>query len=560
MDEVDLEAPDQLELVKQTAPWRRSAAVIIAVCVAAGLALRLVGLSAEGFADDEVHKWLAASRYLHFDFVGDDIEHPMLMKWLIAGVLLVGRPLGWAPETMVRLPNVLAGALSIWVVALLGRRLFGQTAALIAAALAAFSPTWIGYQRAAKEDVLLALFLMLLLWCVAEAKAAADDGRTADQRRWELFGGASVGGMFASKYFFFLAPIPVVTYLWLRRTGTRWHVPVRRWFALIGVAVAVFALVNWTPFLPSSWAYGLSYVEEKQTIHGSLLFMGKLFHNLPSWGLNGTPPYFYLVFAAVKLAPPTVVLAALGLVLALIQRRPSHVVMLSWMVVWFAVFSVSGAKWGRFFTSVLPAFLLLAGHASVVVLRWVRDRLAARQWRLEPGVQALAAMLLIAPLVGTEAYAAVTHGPHYRLYINTLGGGDRNVNWFFPHCDYYDAGFREAMEEIAKKGEPDAEISTEIDWVARHYAERFGRTDVKYTLVRRGEACQDHRVCYVIVQAGRRYFLNEDAIASLSKRPPWFVETLQGNEAVRVYRLERGEHLFDDEVQASATQPQVSAN
>lgn len=358
MSDVDLEAREQLALVRRPLSWRRTATVVILFCIGAGLALRLAGLSAEGFADDEVHKWLAANRYLNFDIVGDDIEHPMLMKALIALVLMVGKPLGWAPETMVRLPNAIAGTISIGVVALLGRRLFGELTAMIAAGIVAFSPTWIGYQRAGKEDTLLTMFLLLLLWCASEAKAAADDQRLQDQRRWENWGAAALGGMFASKYFFFLAPIPVVLYLWMRTTGTAWRIPARRWGALVLIAFGVFAAINWTPFMPSSWHYGMTYMAEQQTIHGSLLFMGRVFHNLPSWGLRGTPPYFYLVFAGVKLAPPTVVLAALGLILALWQRRPSHIVLLAWMVVWFVVFSASGAKWGRFFTSVLPAFAL----------------------------------------------------------------------------------------------------------------------------------------------------------------------------------------------------------
>src|SRR5262249_43920714 len=157
--------------------------------------------SAEGFGDDEVHKWLAANRYLHGDLGGDDVEHPMLMKALIALFLAVGGRFGWAPETITRLPNALAGGVSILVVALLARRLFGRVAALWAAALATFSTTLIGYQRVAKEDTLLGLFLMTLCWAFAEAKAAADDGRERDQRRWELWSAASLAGMFASKYF-----------------------------------------------------------------------------------------------------------------------------------------------------------------------------------------------------------------------------------------------------------------------------------------------------------------------------------------------------------------------
>src|SRR5687768_11542281 len=132
-------------LVGPRGAWTLQGRLLIALLVVAAFVLRVWSLPAEGFADDEVHKWLAANRYLQLDFGGDDIEHPMLMKWLIAACILIGKPLGWAPETMVRLPNVIAGSLSIAGIALLGRRLFGTTAGLIAAAIAAFSPTFIGY-------------------------------------------------------------------------------------------------------------------------------------------------------------------------------------------------------------------------------------------------------------------------------------------------------------------------------------------------------------------------------------------------------------------------------
>src|SRR4051812_25314342 len=266
-----------------TAPWGRAAGLALAVLTLFALWLRLRGLAAEGFGDDEVHKWLAANRYLQGIFSGDDVEHPMLMKWLIAGAIAVGSPLDWAPETMTRLPNAIAGGFSVLVVALLARRLFGRATALLAAALTACSATLVGYQRVAKEDTLLGVFLMLLLWCMAEAKAAADDGRAT--RRWELGGAASLAGMLASKYFFFLTPIPIVFYLWVRGE-TRWRVPPRRWLQLIGVALALWVCVNWSPFLPSTWEYAKTYTTGQQTVHGSLFFMGQIHPNLIEYGLN----------------------------------------------------------------------------------------------------------------------------------------------------------------------------------------------------------------------------------------------------------------------------------
>src|SRR5205814_845407 len=133
--------------------WGWAAIVVLVSCVALGLWLRVRQLSAEGFADDEVHKWLAANRYLHGDFGGDDVEHPMLMKWLIALAIALC-PRSWSPEALTRLPNALVGAVSVWLTAQLGRRLFGRFAGLLGAAMAAVSPTLIGYQRIAKEDTL----------------------------------------------------------------------------------------------------------------------------------------------------------------------------------------------------------------------------------------------------------------------------------------------------------------------------------------------------------------------------------------------------------------------
>lgn len=529
------------------APWARLTLLLL---FAAGLALRLYDLSAEGFADDEVHKWLAVNRYLTFDFVGDDIEHPMLMKWLITATLVIGKSLSWAPETIVRLPNVLVGALSIPVVALLGRRVLGELPAVVGAAVVALSPTMIGYQRVAKEDTLLGFFLMITLLCLAEAKAAADDGRTREQVRWEWWTAAAIGLMMASKYFFHFAVVPVLAYAWLRRTGTEWRVPAKRWGELILGALVVFGLVNWTPFMPSSWAYGVSYMREQQTIHGSLFFMGEIHHNLPSHHVLGTPPWFYVVFAAVKLAPLTFLLAVLGLAIAIRERRPGHVVILSWMALWFVVFSVSGAKWGRFFQTILPAFGLLAGHAIEHGARWLEQ---VRGTPLSVPARAAAIAALVVPLAGAEAWAAVTHAPRYRLYVSSFGGGDENLQWFFPHCDYYDSGFREAMAKVAKEAEPGAELSTEIDWVARYYAEVYGRKDLVHTLPRKGLACKEEgRPCYVFVQSGRWYFLNQEALEHLEGREPWYVEKLNGQDVVKVYRFAPGETLFPRQ-QLSAT-------
>ena len=546
-------------LSKRVSPWGWAAILALTALTLLGFWLRVQQLSAEGLADDEVYKWLAANRYLHGDFGGFDVEHPMLMKGLIALTALFA-PASWAPETITRFPNAVAGAASIWVIALLGRRLFGRAAGLFAAALAAVSTTYVGYQRVAKEDTLLGLFLMVMLWCIAEARAAAEEDRTRDQRRFELWGAISLGAMFASKYFLFFAPIPVVAYAWLRASGARWHVPTRRWLQLIGVAFVVFSALNWTPFMPSTWSYLRHHMAGEHVVTASMFFMGRIYDNVPFHLREGMPPSFYFILPLVKFTPALFLTAAAGIGLAVWRREPADRIALTWLVLWYVVWLLCGGKYARYFVTILPAFLLFAAHASVEAVRFLMSSLSWRVGTLRPMRAAagfalspalVLALALPASLVGAETAISLRLAPHYRLYINALGGGDARVNWFFPHCDYFDAGFREAIQYVAAHAERGAEVSTEIDLPAKLYAERAGRPDLVQTLVRRDTACKSNRPCYVVFQAGRLYRTNAEAVGHLAPRQPWHVERIRGLEAVTVYRLEPGESPFPIESSAA---------
>ena len=529
-----------LALRGRTEPWGWLLGTLLGLVFLGGLFARLHHLAAEGFADDEIHKWLAAERYLKGDFIGDDVEHPMLMKFLITGTLLIGRPLGWAPETITRLPLAVAGALCVLAAAWLGRRLFGRLAGLVAAGLLAASPTFIGYNRVAKEDTLLALFLVVALFCVGEAKAAADDGCADASRRWELATAVAVGLLCASKYFFFLALVPVLAYAWLRKSGSAWRISKRRWGTLALVSLGTFAALNWSFFLPSTWAFLYKYSKAQVVVHGGLYFAGHLYKNAQLIGWDGLPPWFYLTFASVKLAPPTLLAVAVGLGLALWLRAPSQRLVLAWIGTWGLFLVPIASKWGRFFLTLQPALALLAGYAVASVVAWVARSETARSRR----VSAAAAWGLGLLLIGREAQAALAHSPHFRLYISPLGGGSSRVTWYFPHCDYFDAGFREAIQAIAARAEPGAEITTEIDWPARYYTDRFGRADLRVSLFRPGQACQAGRPCYVVAQAGRWYKHNVGPLDRLAAQTPWHVEPIEGVDVVKVYRLEPGTDPF----------------
>ena len=511
--------------------WGPIAAALLLCLVAVGLWLRLRQLSADGFADDEVHKWLAAQRYLHGQFGGDDVEHPMLMKWLIALCIAVFPHL--APETLTRLPNALAGGVSIWLVALLGRRLFGRAAGLLAAALTAVSPALVGYQRVAKEDTLFGVFLLLMLWCLAEA-------RERHSRRWELCGALALAGMMASKYYVFFAPLPLLVY----------RAPLRRWVAFFGLALAAFFAVNWTPLFPSTWAYLADHIAGRHVSTPTLFYEGAVYPNLPLRA-DGVPWSFYFVFAIAKLTPPVLLLSLAGLWLARRERT-----VLAWLGLWFLVFTLSGAKYGRYFVSVMPAFFLLAGFAMSALFkaayRWAMARSDSLPGALQQALRPLFACVAAAPLalagfsVLGEWRAALLLSPHSRMYVSPLAGAD--VDWLFPHCDYFDAGLREAVRRVSALAEPGAEIAAAADLPVRFYA----RGDLRVSTLREDEACRSGAPCYVIVQPGRIYAENRAALDRLAPRPPWHVEFVEGHAAATVYRLDPGDSPFPPSGETSA--------
>ena len=543
----------------------------MAVIFLCGLGLRFFRLASAGLADDEVHKWLAALRYLKGDFGGDDVEHPMLLKSLVAlGLrLLPGLPL----ETLTRWPSALAGALTVPALAMLGKRLFGRSTGLLAAALLAVSSAAVGYHRVAKEDALFGLFLVLHLWCVAEAVAAAGDQRARDQSRWELLAAAAIGALLASKYFVFLAPTGLIAVAWLRPVS-RYRLPLRRLLVLGLLAAAVFLALNWALLSPAGWDYLRTYAKGDRVSTPSMTFDGALYLNLPFELSKGVPARFWGMFALAKLTPPVFAFACAGLLLSLWRRRPGERVLLAWLLTWAAIFVPSGAKYVRYAVSILPAIALLAASA---VVELGRLGLLLGRWRCSPGggllrrdparggarsvglgpqqwLPALAAALAVLT-VSAELQASLSTAPDYRHYLSPLAGGEARLPVLFPHCDLWDEGVREATQRIAREAAPGDVIASEVGWPVRLYLERAGRADVLPNGLRRGEACAGPGACWVLAQPGRVYLHNQEALANLAQRKPTFSVEVGGVETVRVWRLEAGTSPWDLSPQAVGPAP-----
>src|SRR6266508_3248579 len=91
--------------------WQSAAVIAMTLMVVIGAGLRMKGLGAIGFAEDEINKVEAARAYDRGDFTAN-AEHPMLMKLLIDLSLRGAR--AWnsftsqaiSEEAALRFPNV----------------------------------------------------------------------------------------------------------------------------------------------------------------------------------------------------------------------------------------------------------------------------------------------------------------------------------------------------------------------------------------------------------------------------------------------------------------------
>ncbi len=520
----------------------------LTMLVLVGFGFRVAKLSAEGLSEDELNKLHAVGDYRANGLTAANSEHPLLMKALqTVTVSLADR---WnsaagqtviSPETALRLPSALFGALTVVLIYLLAAELFGAEVGLIAAALWTFDPSAIGLNRIAKEDTFLLFFFLLanVFWLRGQRVAESQPERNPDKYYWAT--AAAFGAMMASKYLPQALTFSI-SYYWLfqRMPETRWRLGKRRFLIFFAVMGATFILLNPTILMPATWRQMFSFAGQKLVGHDGAEFMGKLYgHKMTDW-LNGIPWYFYHVFVAVKL--PVLTVASFVIGLPLIFRRKlgdGRYFILLWLFLWMMTFSFAGGKFTRYFTLALPAVLITAALGVQFASCWIArflSRLLASHW---PMVYVRAALAVLVVLGGLKA--AVDAGPHFRLYTNALGGGVAKAGYYFPHDEFYDASMREAMVEIAKRARPGAKVASETPSVAAYYAGRANRPDLVSVMLSDPEGLKSlNEGDFIIDARGRRYFSNELVLPKLRETGvPAFQLSLGAVPSASVYQLDQ---------------------
>ncbi|HEY0322095.1 MAG TPA: glycosyltransferase family 39 protein [Pyrinomonadaceae bacterium] len=530
---------------------RTALVIALVLLVVAGSGFRAVGLGREALSEDEINKLEAVADYRVHGLTAANSEHPFLMKALQTvsivaaekwngSYLVAARPaqLRISTEAALRVPSIIFGALTVIVLYLVTAELFGGEIALITAALWAFDPAAISFNRIAKEDTFLLFFFLLANVFWLKSQRVAESKRNPEPLYWAT--AVSFGAMMASKYMpNFFAVSVCYYYIFQGIPQTRWRMGKKRFLIFFAVMGVTFLLLNPTILLPGTWRRMADFASYRRIGHDGYEFMGRVYtHKFTDW-LSGVPWYFYFVFMLVKL--PVATLASFFLGLPVVFRRrigDGRFFLFFWMLIGFIPLALFGGKFTRYFAPLLPAVLIVASIGLQNIGRFVTQHLSAFAGNLRGKAYVRAGLYSIVILA--SVWASVWAAPHYRLYTNWLGGGVAGAGNYFPQDEFSDAAIRDTIVEIARRARPQARVATETVGLASYYAEQAGRADLQFVSLSDAEALKKlSDGDFIMAARGRRYFSNEALLKQLAQSAqPAFRVPLGEVPAVDVYVLD----------------------
>ncbi|MDT7779831.1 MAG: hypothetical protein QOC99_2343 [Acidobacteriota bacterium] len=524
----------------------------LALLVLAGFSFRVYRLGAESLSEDEMNKVRAVAEYRERGLTPANGEHPFLMKALLALSIVASErwnqtsiasqnpPLQVSTETAARLPGVLLGALTALLIFLVSTELFGVEVGLVAAALWAFDPAAIGFNRIAKEDSFLLFFFLLANVFWLRGQRVAEEGKRGPEPfYWAT--AAAFGAMMASKYVpHFIAISGAYYWAFQGVEQTRWRMGKLKWLVFFSVMGLAFLICNPTILLPGTWHEMRVFASENRIGHDSYEFLGQLYRNQVTLWLQGSPWYFYYVFMGVKLTLPVLLAFIVGLP-QLFRRRlgDGRYFLLFWLFFWFFPFTFMGGKFTRYFTFALPA-VLMTSAIGICFAASLLARLPARRPGQDGSASVYARACLALVVLAFSVYGSASAAPHYRLYTNMLGGGTARAGSYFPHDEFYDASTREVIETIARLAPAGARVASETPELLAYYAQLAGRADLRTISLSDRAALRDFAPGDVVVVArGRRYFSNDELTSRLeAASQPSATISLGGVESARIYVLD----------------------
>ena len=455
--------------------WKYEAAIALLLTVLA-FSIRINNIGFNSLSEDETAKWAAIQDYRHGHFIGVNSEHPMLPKMLAWASVSIGEHWarvssqhGWPsvnPESWLRLPYVLFGALTAAVLYLLCRRIMGIAGSFAASFFWAVSPLPVAINRLSKEETPLTFFTLLACYFYCRAKQA---DRTSTMRWYDL-SAMAFGLSFASQYMAQLFGMHQLAWYLAGRNGVD-HKPLgsgyKRFFLLIFIT---FLLVNPVFFSPTNFSAIVNWVHHGGVRHSGYAFDGALYMNFPGRFFAGVPWYFYFWLLLVKTPIPILLAVIVGSILLLRDRRTlASCYFLSFGVLQLVVLSICGAKWIRYSLSITPFLFLAGGYTVQQTWNCLSERKISRAL-----AGAAAVLLLALPLLELHAWA-----PYYSLYLNPIGGGTKNIARYFAPDEVSEFDTREVAQQVCPSAPSAARLATARPMSMAYYLGSCGRADIQ---------------------------------------------------------------------------------
>jgi hypothetical protein len=365
------------------------------------------------------------------------------------------------------MPNVLFGAAATAVLYLLCRRMMGAVGSFAASFFWAVTPLPVALNRLTKEETPLTFFTLLACYFYCRAQQADGD---QSARRWYDLSAIGFGLALASQYILHLFGLNALAWLIAGRMGLN-RKPSRfsykRFFLVLFVT---FLVVNPVVLSPANVNAVVNWLHHDGVRHSGYDFGGTLYMNFPSRLLAGLPWFYYVWLTLVKTPIPILMAVIVGSALLLRDRRTlASCFFLSLGMIQLLGLSVSGAKWIRYSLPLLP-FLYLAGGYAVQEL-WKRMKAKSRS----PVFVGTAAVILIGwPLAELQAWA-----PYYSFYLNSIGGGGRNITRYFAPDEVSEFDTREVAQQVCPLASDRATIATARPMSMAYYLKACGRPDLQ---------------------------------------------------------------------------------
>jgi uncharacterized membrane protein len=204
--------------------WSADRAALPLAVFGGALVIRLIGLSSRPFWLDEIFTLkrvrMAPAALVHDSLISHHLPSFFLMLWALV-------PLG-NPQFWLRFPSAVFGAASVMLVFLIGQRIAGRTAGLVAALVLGLSPAALAYSQEARSYTMvmsLILFSLLALTQLAMDVPAASvklRERAAARGAWAVFVIAAIAAVdVLMDAFLWVITANLIVAVMLARSGNR---------------------------------------------------------------------------------------------------------------------------------------------------------------------------------------------------------------------------------------------------------------------------------------------------------------------------------------------------